>query len=190
MPQLVPSLQSPWDESSVPGLAKALAAEKEQQGQTDTRTEGHLPLSPSCHLDCPFPKPLPASVSLSPLLSAGPALQHDGTPDHPGGAQPSLVTPAAPRRGRCPLGRERSGSRSAWRLSGSALAGTSLQCQCGPWQGEGGCSRDPQLEPGTAHLGLAQPQPQRAVEGLFSAWTGRRMNSIMGSRFYSTCQGA
>lgn len=29
---------------SLPGLAKALAVEKELQGQKDTRTEGHLPL--------------------------------------------------------------------------------------------------------------------------------------------------
>lgn len=44
VPQMVLSLQSPWDGSSVPGLAKALAVEKELQGQKDTRTEGHLPV--------------------------------------------------------------------------------------------------------------------------------------------------
>lgn len=116
---------------------------QQRRSSRDRQTPGQRDIFPCPHLDCPFPKPLPASVSLSPLLSAGPALQHDRTPDHAGEAQPSLVTPAAPRRGRCPLGRERSGSRSAWRLSGSALAGTSLQCQCGPWQGGGRVQQGP-----------------------------------------------
>lgn len=60
----------------------------------DRKTQGQRDILPSlsCHLDCLFPKPLPASVSLSPLMSAMPAW----TPDHPGGVQPSLVTPAAP----------------------------------------------------------------------------------------------
>lgn len=96
MPQLVLSLQSPWDRCSVPGLAKALAVKKELQGQKDTRRERHLPLSPSGHLDCPFSTPPPTSVSLSPLMSTVPALWHNRTPDHPGGVEPSLVTPAAP----------------------------------------------------------------------------------------------
>ena len=40
--------------------------------------------------------PVPASVSLSPLVSAVAAIRHGGTPDRLGGVQPTLVTPAAP----------------------------------------------------------------------------------------------
>lgn len=175
VPQLVPSLQSPWGGCSVPGLAKALAVEKELQGQKDTRTEGHLPLSPSCHLDCPFPTPPPTSVSLSPLTSAVPALRHDRTPDHPGGVQPSLVTPAAPadmadvpwegNTLRHPVFGTFLGFRSQEHRSGASPV---------PWQGGRWVQAGtPSWELGTGHLGLAQPQPWRAVGGLFSAWTGR-----------------
>lgn len=42
------------------------------------------------------------------------------------------------------------------------------------WQGGGWVQVGaPSWELGTGHLGLAQPQPQWAVGGLFFAWTGR-----------------
>lgn len=193
VPQAVPSLQGPWGESSPPGLAKAPGAGKEPQGRRDiVGTERRFPLSSSCHRDCPFPS---AAACLS---FPFPRFENHGC--RPAwqdprllcrGVQPTSVSPAAPMDvAKVPWQGDALQHPVFCTSPGQKLSGMPLLCRSGPVAGRRvGAGRAPRLGAGPAPA-LPWPRPRRAVGGLFSAWTGRRMNSITGSRFYSTCQGA
>lgn len=180
VPQLV---QGPWGDPQGSG-----------SGKRTTRTEGHHrdrgTFSPVSAVSIVFsPAPLPASVSPSPWESCGCcAAQQD--PDHPGGGSTHVGDPG------CPTAM----AEVPW--EGDAAQHPPFCASLGrSWQERPSCSsRAPMQRAGWVQAGppagrwptgcLALAQPRRAAGGLFSSWTGRRMNSITGSRFYSTCQGA
>lgn len=122
------------------------------------------------------PAPPPASVSL-------PTQAHAGS---------SLEGPRITRGGLTHIGHAgcpRGGGRGSQGHGHGTAAGVSpcplhiprqkLSALGSRWGPPGGC-----LAPAPA------PWLRRVAGGSLSAWTGRRMNSITGSRFYSTCQGA
>lgn len=161
----------------------ARAGQVSRSGEGAVETEGH-----SLHLHAlssalpqfPFPS-LASSVAAAPL-----------TPDRPRGLRPAHTGACScPCRGGWgPLARGHIAAPSLLHIPGQKLAGASLPCHSGRCAGR-------RVAVGSApRVGAGRwlPCPGRAAAGggggSRRAWTGRRMNSITGSRFYSTCQGA